>query len=260
MSEVRAAKALGQHFLLDDGVIARMVAAIDPRVGERLLEIGPGLGALTLPVLERCKALTAIEFDPRVLDILARKAKPVGELHVIHGDVLAQDLPALAGGEKLRVIGNLPYNLSSPILFHCLAVRAYIEDMHFMLQKEVVDRIVAEPGSKAYGRLSVMVQQVCEVEDLFEIPPDAFDPPPKVDSAVVRLVPLAAERWPCDAQAFDVVVRAAFGQRRKMVRKSLAQWFDQEDFVALDIDPTARPEMLAGSDFAALAQWMQRKK
>lgn len=259
MSEVRAAKALGQHFLRDDGVITRMLHAIDPREGERLLEIGPGLGALTLPVLERCKALTAIEFDPRVLDILARKAKAIGDLHLIHGDVLQADLAALAAGEKLRVIGNLPYNLSSPILFHCLDARAHLADMHFMLQKEVVDRIVAEPGGKAYGRLSVMVQQVCEVEDLFEIPPDAFDPPPKVDSAVVRLVPLAAPRWPCDAQAFDAVVRAAFGQRRKMVRKSLAQWFTVADFDVLGIDATARPETLAGSDFAALAQWMQRK-
>lgn len=260
MSEVRAAKSLGQHFLRDEGIIAQMVAAIEPRPEDMLVEIGPGLGALTLPVLSKCKALTAIEFDPRVLDILARKAAALGELRLIHDDVLNIDFAALADGGKLRLIGNLPYNLSSPILFHCLAARAHIEDMHFMLQKEVVERIVAEPGSKAYGRLSVMVQQVCDTENLFEIAPDAFDPPPKVDSAVVRLVPLAQQRWPCDAACFDLIVRSAFGQRRKMVRKSLGQWFAADDFAAMGIDPTARPETLDGGDFAAMAQWMQRKE
>lgn len=259
MNEVRAAKSLGQHFLRDEGVIAQMVGAIDPRAGEMLLEIGPGLGALTLPVLARAKALTAVEFDTRVLDILARKAKVLGNLQLIHADVLTVDLAAQAGGKKLRLIGNLPYNLSSPILFHCLCARAHIEDMHFMLQKEVVERIVAVPGSKAYGRLSVMVQQVCDVENLFVIQPDAFEPPPKVDSAVVRLQPLAAPRWPCDDTCFDRVVRAAFSQRRKMVRKSLGQWFAQEDFATLGIAATARPEELDGSAFAALAQRMQEK-
>ena len=260
MSEVRAAKALGQHFLRDEGVIMQMVAEIDPRGGERIIEIGPGLGALTLPVLERCQAMQAIEFDPRVLDILARKAKALGTLTLIHDDVLNVDLSALAGGEPIRLIGNLPYNLSSPILFHCLAARAQIIDMHFMLQKEVVERITAEPGSKAYGRLSVMVQQVCDTEYLFDIPPDAFDPPPKVDSAVVRLVPLAAPRWAVDDQErFAWLVRTAFSQRRKMVRKSLGTWFTSDDFNALGIDPTARPETLDGSDFAAMTQWMLRK-
>lgn len=260
MSEVRAAKALGQHFLRDDNVIARMVDEIDPRVGEAIVEIGPGLGALTLPVLQRCRALTAIEFDPRVLDILARKAKALGALHLLHDDVLNVDLAALAAGKMLRLIGNLPYNLSSPILFHCLAARTHIADMHFMLQKEVVERIVAAPGSKAYGRLGIMIRQACDAEHLFDIAPDAFDPPPKVDSAIVRLVPLAAPRWPVDNEEnFALLVRTAFSQRRKMVRKSLAQWFGADDFAALDIDPTARPETLDGSDFAAMTQWMQRK-
>lgn len=261
MSEVRAAKSLGQHFLRDESVITQMVAEIAPQPGEAIVEIGPGLGALTLPVLARCQAMTAIEFDTRVLDILARKAKPLGELTLIHDDVLNVDFAALSLAKPLRLIGNLPYNLSSPILFHCLAYQAHIADMHFMLQKEVVERIVAEPGSKAYGRLGIMIQQQCETEYLFDIPPDAFDPPPKVDSAVVRLTPLAAPRWEvADAAAFAMLVRTAFGQRRKMVRKSLAQWFDGADFADLDIDPTARAENLDGSDFAALTQRMLEKK
>lgn len=261
MSEVRAAKSLGQHFLRDEGVIAHMVAEIDPRPGDSIVEIGPGLGALTLPVLERCKAMMAIEFDTRVLDILARKAKPHGELTLIHDDVLNVDLAALPMAKPLRLIGNLPYNLSSPILFHCLAARVAVADMHFMLQKEVVERIVADPGSKAYGRLGIMIQQQCDTEWLMDIPPDAFDPPPKVDSAVVRLVPLAAPRWPvANDAAFAMLVRTAFGQRRKMVRKSLGQWFDGADFADLDIDPTARAENLHGSDFAALTQRMLEKK
>ncbi|MDO5089992.1 MAG: 16S rRNA (adenine(1518)-N(6)/adenine(1519)-N(6))-dimethyltransferase RsmA [Cardiobacteriaceae bacterium] len=261
MSEVRAAKSLGQHFLRDESVIAHMVAEIDPRPGDAIVEIGPGLGALTLPVLMRCQALTAIEFDPRVLDILARKAKPHGDLTLIHDDILNIDLAALPLAKPLRLIGNLPYNLSSPILFHCLAARAAIADMHFMLQKEVVERIVAEPGSKAYGRLGIMIRQQCDAEPLLDIPPQAFDPPPKVDSAVVRLVPLAAPRWPVtDEAAFALLVRTAFGQRRKMIRKSLGQWFDGADFAALDIDPTARAENLGGDDYAALTQRMLEKK
>lgn len=261
MSEVRAAKALGQHFLRDDGVIARMVADINPQPGQSIVEIGPGLGALTLPVLARCQHMTAIEFDRRVIDILARKAKPLGALQLIHDDVLNVDLAALPLPRPLRLIGNLPYNLSSPILFHCLAAGADIEDMHFMLQKEVVERIVALPGSKAYGRLSIMIQQHCEAESLFDITPDAFEPPPKVDSAVIRLVPLQAPRWAVnDANAFAWLVRTAFAQRRKMIRKSLATWFDSADFEALGIAPSARPETLDGGDFAALTQRMLEKK
>ena len=378
MNEVKAAKHLGQHFLRDEAVIARLLAVINAQAGERILEIGPGLGALTLPLLRQTGTLTAVEYDPRVLAPLAKKAAPLGTLHLIHADILdihfddippppvgeggggyskylapatkslppPQDAVASAAGleqlarsarkgwgegkasasstvaslstitgeaftashslaeippppvgegrgggskqsasatstpssprggevsphtadaepgnehaapatKKLRLVGNLPYNLSSPILFHCLAQRQHIHDMHYMLQKEVVDRITAAPGSKTYGRLSLMAQLWCETTALFDIPPDAFDPPPKVDSAVVRLVPRVAPAWQIDDLAtFDETVRLAFAQRRKMLRKTFAHWMNAAALEALDIDPTARAETLDGAAFARLA-------
>ena len=431
MSEVKAAKHLGQHFLRDEAVIARLLAVINAKAGERILEIGPGLGALTLPLLRQSGALTAVEYDPRVLAPLTKKAAALGTLHLIHADILTinfaellakqipppvgagqgggsehsapatSTLPSPRGGgdgggahphttnaespadlllspqdalvsaagdwnsssegreswgvgkasasstvaplstitseaftapyvpaelppsprgggdgggvrlhpanaesptdalpppvgvgqgggsehsapaintppsprgggdgggvrlhtanaesstEKLRLVGNLPYNLSSPILFHCLAQRQHIHDMHYMLQKEVVDRITAAPGSKTYGRLSLMAQLWCETTALFDIPPDAFEPPPKVDSAVVRLVPRAAPAWQIDDLAtFDETVRLAFAQRRKMLRKTFAHWMNESELAALDIDPTARAETLDGAAFARLA-------
>ena len=309
MNEVKAAKHLGQHFLRDEAVIARLLAVINAKAGERILEIGPGLGALTLPLLRQIGALMAVEYDPRVLAPLAKKAAPLGALNLIHADILdinfgellaaesPTDMPPLpveegrgvdnstdeplslwergwgegekiarGGGskhpapatrpapQKLRLVGNLPYNLSSPILFHCLAQREHIHDMHYMLQKEVVDRITAAPGSKTYGRLSLMAQLWCETTALFDIPPDAFDPPPKVDSAVVRLVPRAAPAWQIDDLAtFEETVRLAFAQRRKMLRKTFAHWMNAAALEALDIDPTARAETLDGAAFARLA-------
>ena len=410
MSEVKAAKHLGQHFLRDEAVIARLLAVINAKAGERILEIGPGLGALTLPLLRQSGALTAVEYDPRVLAPLTKKAAALGTLHLIHADILTIDfaellaaesppspsgegdgggvrshtaaaespsdippppvgegrgggsehsapatstLPSPRGGgdgggahphttnaespadlllspqdaqasaagdwnsssegreswgggkastsstiapsstitneaftaphspaelppsprgggdgggvrlhtanaesstEKLRLVGNLPYNLSSPILFHCLAQRQHIHDMHYMLQKEVVDRITAAPGSKTYGRLSLMAQLWCETTALFDIPPDAFEPPPKVDSAVVRLVPRAAPAWQIDDLAtFEETVRLAFAQRRKMLRKTFAHWMSESELKVLDIDPTARAETLDGAAFARLA-------
>ena len=378
MNEVKAAKHLGQHFLRDEAVIARLLAVINAQAGERILEIGPGLGALTLPLLRQIGELTAVEYDPRVLAPLAKKAAPLGTLHLIHADILdihfddippppvgeggggyskylapatkslppPQDAVASAAGleqlarsarkswgggkasasstvaslstitgeaftashslaeippppvgegrgggskqsasatstpssprggevsphtaaaepgnehaapatKKLRLVGNLPYNLSSPILFHCLAQRQHIHDMHYMLQKEVVDRITAAPGSKTYGRLSLMAQLWCETTALFTIPPDAFDPPPKVDSAVVRLVPRTAPAWQIDDLAtFDETVRLAFAQRRKMLRKTFAHWMSADALAALAIDPTARAETLDGAAFARLA-------
>ena len=448
MNEVKAAKHLGQHFLRDEAVIARLLAVINAKAGERILEIGPGLGALTLPLLRQIGALTAVEYDPRVLAPLAKKAATLGTLHLIHADILtinfaellaaesphspadmppplrsggglgrgcensaqaadslpppveegrggfhphttvaesstdakkplslwdtqrsreardrgwgegeksegskhpasaSESLPSPCGGgvrlhisaaesltahrvrlgapqetgtitalhsptetppppvgegwgggsghlalgavdnstdeplslwergwgegekiargggskhpapatKKLRLVGNLPYNLSSPILFHCLAQRQHIHDMHYMLQKEVVDRITAAPGSKTYGRLSLMAQLWCETTALFDIPPDAFDPPPKVDSAVVRLVPRAAPAWQIDDLAtFEETVRLAFAQRRKMLRKTFAHWMNAAALEALDIDPTARAETLDGAAYARLA-------
>ena len=304
MNEVKAAKHLGQHFLRDEAVIARLLAVINAKAGEAILEIGPGLGALTLPLLRQTGAMTAVEYDPRVLAPLAKKAATLGTLHLIHADILTIDFGELLAAEsphspadmppppqndtplppwgrgrgwglpahpvvesgndqpaatteapqKLRLVGNLPYNLSSPILFHCLAQREHIHDMHYMLQKEVVDRITAAPGSKTYGRLSLMAQLWCETTALFDIPPDAFDPPPKVDSAVVRLVPRPAPAWQIDNLAtFEETVRLAFAQRRKMLRKTFAHWMSESELEALDIDPTARAETLDGAAFARLA-------
>lgn len=260
MAEVRAAKHLGQHFLTDDSVISQMVACIAPREGDHLIEIGPGLGALTLPVLSRAKEMTAIEFDCRVIAPLTMKVANVGKLKLIEADVLTVQFADIASA-PIRLIGNLPYNLSSPILFHCLAQREHLMDMHFMLQKEVVERICAEPNSKDYGRLSIMLQLYLETENLFDISPDAFDPPPKVDSAVVRLTPLSAPRWQVDDEAvFEKVVRIAFSQRRKMLRKSLSQWFSSEALETLGIDPTARPETLNGEGFAVIANALAKQE
>ena len=255
MTSIRADKRLGQHFLRDNSVIDRLLAVIHPQPGEALLEIGPGLGALTLPLLRETGQLTAIEYDTRLIAPLTARAALLGELHLIHADILDVDLGAIPPQpERWRLVGNLPYNLSSPILFHCLAQRQHIHDMHYMLQKEVVDRITAAPGSKTYGRLSLMAQLWCETTALFDIPPDAFDPPPKVDSAVVRLVPRAAPAWQIDDFAtFDETVRLAFAQRRKMLRKTFAHWMHESELKALDIDPTARAETLDGAAFARLA-------
>ncbi|MDO4436276.1 MAG: 16S rRNA (adenine(1518)-N(6)/adenine(1519)-N(6))-dimethyltransferase RsmA [Cardiobacteriaceae bacterium] len=262
-SEIPAAKALGQHFLADERMIDHMVRAIFPRQGEAIFEIGAGLGALTLPVLERCGAMMAVDFDERVIARLRAKALSVGKLDLLYGDFLELRLADLAKpqpADKWRVIGNLPYNLSSPILIHCLEQRDAIQDMHFMLQKEVVDRICAEPDSKDFGRLSLLIQRFCEPEYLFDIPPEAFDPPPKVDSAVVRLTVLPQSRWDIDDEsAFDFITRTAFTQRRKMLRKSLGAWFSEREFEDLGINPTARPENLGGEMFAVLANALAKR-
>jgi 16S rRNA (adenine1518-N6/adenine1519-N6)-dimethyltransferase len=253
-----AKKSLGQHFLHERGVIEKILLAVDPRPGDRLVEIGPGQGAMTFPLLDRHGALTAIEFDRDLLAPLADAARAHGELTLVHADVLDVDFSALAGDGMLRLVGNLPYNLSSPILFHALAHAPVIRDMHFMLQKEVVDRMAAGPGSKVYGRLSVMLQAWCEVTALFNVGPGAFKPPPKVDSAVVRLVP----RPPAtvgirDRAHFAAVVRAAFGQRRKTLRNALRQHVDAGQIEAAGIDPQLRAEQLAVADFVRLANSTQ---
>jgi 16S rRNA (adenine1518-N6/adenine1519-N6)-dimethyltransferase len=259
----RAKKSLGQHFLQERGIVAKIVQAIDPQPGDMLVEIGPGQGAITLPLLDRHGALTAIEFDRDLLAPLAAAAQAHGALRIVPGDVLEVDFTALArelapadGGQadKLRLVGNLPYNLSSPILFHALAHAAVVRDMHFMLQKEVVDRMAAVPGSKVYGRLSVMLQASCVVTPLFDVPPGAFRPPPKVDSAVVRLVPRPSrETGIADAQRFAEVVRAAFGQRRKTLRNALKGVCSEAQLQAAGIDPQARAEQLPVAAFARLA-------
>ncbi|MCL1634460.1 16S rRNA (adenine(1518)-N(6)/adenine(1519)-N(6))-dimethyltransferase RsmA [Luteimonas sp. SX5] len=247
-------KSLGQHFLHERGVIDKIILAIDPRPGDRIVEIGPGQGALTLPLLARHGALTAIEFDRDLLVPLAAAASDVGRLTLVSADALNVDLTALAQGEPIRLVGNLPYNVSSPILFHALDHAAAIRDMHFMLQKEVVDRMAAAPGSKVYGRLSVMLQAYCRVTPLFKVPPGAFRPPPKVDSAVVRLVPRAeAEIGIADRARFAAVVRAAFGQRRKTLRNALNGVADAAAIEAAGLEPGLRAEQVDVAGFVRLA-------
>ncbi len=259
---VRANKRLGQHFLTDSGMIARIVDAIDPDEGQQLLEIGPGLGAITLPVLARCQRLYAIEIDRRVIPILREKAQPLGELELIEEDVLSVDYPQLLGrGDRgdWRVFGNLPYNLSTPILFALVAQTA-IKDMMFMLQKEVVERMTALPGDKHYGRLSIMLAYHHDVYPLFDVPPECFSPPPKVMSAMVGLSRLAQPRWQVDdAALFAQVVKQAFSMRRKTLRNTLKPLISGEALVALDIDPSQRAEVIDGEAFARIANFLSSK-
>ena len=251
----RARKRFGQHFLHDRGIIGKIVAAIDPRPGQRLVEIGPGLGALTAPLLERTGRIEVIEIDRDVIPLLQRRCEGLGELIVHNADVLKVDFGLLAGGgPPLRVCGNLPYNISTPLLFHLLAATGAVQDMHFMLQKEVVDRMAAPPGVKDYGRLTVMLAAACRVERLFKVGAGAFSPPPKVESAVARLLPLPASPFPLrDRERFARVVAASFSMRRKTLRNSLRGIVDEAGFATTGIDPSRRAETLSLAEFAALA-------
>jgi len=251
----RPRKRFGQHFLTDRHYVDRILAAVDPRPGQHLVEIGPGRGALTCDLLRAAGRLDAVELDRDLVPLLERACAGLGELHVYQADALRFDFCALAGeGERLRLVGNLPYNISTPLLFHLTARRHCIADCHFMLQKEVVQRITAPPGSPHYGRLGVMLAWAWESAPLFQVPPGAFTPPPRVDSAVVRLVPRA--RPPVavrDEGALARVVAAAFAQRRKTLRNSLKGLLDEAAIRAAGIDPGQRPERLTLEEFARLA-------
>ena len=251
-------KRFGQHFLTDTGLIEAIADAIDPRPGQALVEIGPGLGALTRPVLQRCGRLTVIELDR---DLAARLRGWPG-LAVVESDVLSVDWRAVqsqvcthagtAPQTFLRVLGNLPYNISTPILFHLLDEADIVQDQHFMLQSEVVDRMVAGPDSKAYGRLSVMLQWRYAMERVLDVPPQAFDPPPAVDSAVVRMEPLAHPPLD-DAQILSELVTVAFSQRRKLLRHTLGRWLTQKDFTGT-FDTQRRAEEVPVNEYVELAR------
>ncbi len=246
-----ARKRFGQHFLVDETVIDGIVRAIDPLPGQALVEIGPGLGALTRPLLQQCKALTVIELDR---DLALRLRKQPG-LTVVEADVLKVDFAGLAAqhaGRPLRVVGNLPYNISTPILFHLLDFSTHIQDQHFMLQKEVVQRMAAAPGGKDYGRLSVMLQWRYRIEDVLDVPPEAFDPPPRVDSAVVRMVPLPVDIT-VDAKRLSELVTAAFSQRRKLLRHTLGRWMEANG-VQQPFDLQRRAEEVPVTEYLALAR------
>src|SRR5688572_27810567 len=244
-------RRFGQNFLVDAHYVQRIVAAIDPKPGESIVEIGPGLAALTDALVERAGHITAVEID-RDLTARLRERYPPDRLTLVEGDALDFDFGAL--GHDLRIVGNLPYNISSPMLFHLAASDARLRDVHVMLQKEVVDRMAALPGTAAYGRLTVMLQARFAVQRMFVVPPGAFRPPPKVDSAVARLVPLG-DKAPAihDAALFARVVAAAFSQRRKTLRNALAVVSDASAMIAVGVDPAARGETIAVSDFVRLA-------
>ena len=251
----RARKRFGQHFLHDRNIIERILRAIDPRPGQNLLEIGPGQGALTYPLLQRCERLIAIELDRDLVPILEKHAQGLGQLEVINADILKFELKSIATQEKFRLVGNLPYNISTPLMFHLLESAPLIKDMHFMVQKEVAQRIVARTGDASYGRLSVMLQLQCSCQYLFDVAPGCFKPPPKVDSAVIRLIPLEKPAQDIDDLArFSNIVQAAFGQRRKTISNSLKSILDRETIIACGIDPGLRAENLDIADFAKLSR------
>lgn len=249
-----ARKRFGQHFLHDPGIIERIVRAIDPQATDPMVEIGPGLGAITLPLLRQLPRLDAIEIDRDAIRHLT-EASAGRSLRIHAADVLEFDFGTLrTDSRRLRVVGNLPYNISTPLLFRLIEQREHLLDMHFMLQKEVVDRMAAGAGAESYGRLSVMLAPWLQVEPLFDIGPGAFRPPPRVVSTFVRLQPHSAQPFRIDDQSrFAAVVAAAFSQRRKTLRNSLKAWLSEDQIRQAGVDPGARAEVITPAAFAALA-------
>ena len=247
-------KRFGQHFLSDNGMIADIVAAIAPAHDDFMVEIGPGLGAMTMPLLEGLDHLTVIELDRDLAVRLRQKDK----IAVVESDVLKVDFAALAASARpspMRVVGNLPYNISTPILFHLLDVAHLVQDQHFMLQKEVIDRMVAKPATSGYGRLSVMLQWRYEMQSLFNVPPECFDPPPRVMSAIVRMLPRPAPAV-LEVAGLSEIVKVAFSQRRKLLRHTLGKWLDEKKFVG-NFDIQRRAEEVPVSEYIQLAQSTQ---
>jgi len=250
----QAKKRFGQNFLVDEQIIADIVRAIRPDANDNMVEIGPGLGALTRPLLSHLNTLHVIEIDR---DIIARlKADyPQNKIVIHEGDALKFDIAELSA--PLRIVGNLPYNISSPLLFHFADYAAHITDMHFMLQNEVVERMVAAPSTPEYGRLSVMLQYRFYMEKLLDVPPESFRPAPKVDSAIVRMIPMSPKDIPVeDEKLFAELVKAAFGQRRKTLRNTLRNYLTEADFAQLGIDAQLRAENLGYLDYANICNWI----
>lgn len=247
-------KHLGQHFLADQSIIDRMIRVMQLKEADKVIEIGPGQGALTHQLIKKCPDLCCVEYDQ---DLVKYLNVHLPNLKVVHQDALEFDFREYAQGKPLRIIGNLPYNISTPILFHLLEDIDCIHDMHLMLQKEVVDRICAAPHSKAYGRLSIMVQYLCKCENLFDVPDSAFNPPPKVHSAVAHLTPYPEDAFPFERvniATLNKVVTTAFTQRRKTIRNALKSLFSAQALEALNIDTHIRPENLEVADFVRLAK------
>lgn len=251
----RPRKRFGQNFLQNRHIIDQILGALNLQQDDKVVEIGPGLGALTQPLLKRLKHLTAIEIDTDLQEHLASLPIAVGKLNLISADALTLDYSQW--GANLRVVGNLPYNISTPLLLHLLNYASSIDDMHFMLQKEVVMRLAAQPGTKAYGRLTVMIQYHCEVESLFEVPPEAFHPKPKVDSAVVRLIPHQVSPYPVvDIGALEQLVAQAFAMRRKTLANNLKPVLSAAQLTNLGIDPLARPEQISIMEYVQITKFI----
>ena len=255
MSEHRARKRFGQNFLHDQGIIHRIARSVRPRKNDHIVEIGPGQGALTEAMLEPDVRLDAIELDRDLVPILQQKFQDEENFHLHQGDALQFDFASLQlADEHLRVVGNIPYNISTPLIFRLLEQHHLIKDMHFMLQLEVVQRMSATPRGKNYGRLGIMCQYYCQVDMLFEVPPEAFDPRPKVNSAIVRLTPHTQLPHPAnDIKKLDSVLRSAFNMRRKTLRNSLKPLLSEQALEALDINPLARPETLSLEEFVNIS-------
>ena len=250
-----ARKRFGQNFLVDERIIDDIIRAIHPQENDTMIEIGPGLGALTRPLITHLQQLHVVEIDRDIIQRLENDY-PKGKLVIHAGDALKFDLAEIPG--PLRIVGNLPYNISSPLLFHFFAYAARIIDMHFMLQNEVVERMVAEPSTPAYGRLSVMLQSRFYMEKLLDVPPESFRPSPKVDSAIVRMIPLpAGEMKVSDEKLFAAIVATAFGQRRKTLRNTLKNYLAESDFVKLGIDAQLRAENLGVDEFSRIADFVK---
>jgi 16S rRNA (adenine1518-N6/adenine1519-N6)-dimethyltransferase len=252
-----ARKRFGQNFLHDQYVLSSITESIAPQPDDAMVEIGPGLGAMTEQLMRTVKMMHVVELDRDLVARLEKTYNPA-KLTIHAGDALKFDFSTIPvpAGQKLRVVGNLPYNISSPLLFHLADFAPLVQDQHFMLQKEVVERMCAEPGSKTYGRLSVMLQWRYRMTLLFVVPPEAFDPPPKVDSAIVRMIPVA-HPLPCDRETLEAVVLKAFSQRRKVIRNCLAGMFTEAQIIAAGIAPTARPEAVGLEQYVALANLLK---
>lgn len=257
----KARKRFGQNFLHDHGVIRRIVACIAPKKGQRIVEIGPGKGALTEGIISVTERMDVVELDRDLIPILKVNLFRYPELTVHEADAMKFDFSSLATEQAIRVVGNLPYNISTPLIFHLLSQASIIEDMHFMLQKEVVDRLAARPGDNLYGRLSVMAQYYCAVESLFVVGPESFDPAPKVESAIVRMTPHKEIPYPVsDLKTLEDMVRIGFHQRRKTLRNNYKGVLENEDFETLNIDPSLRPERLDVEDFVRIANFVHAKE
>ncbi len=254
-------KRFGQHFLCDQGVIQRIVNAIHPKRNDHLIEIGPGQGAMTLPLMKITHAMEVVELDRDLIQELSERVSYHGDLCVHNQDVLTFDFTkAKQDGRLLRVVGNLPYNISTPLIFHLLDHAAVISDMLFMLQKEVADRLGAKPDSDDYGRLSVMVQYFCKVTVLFDVAPSAFYPPPKVKSSILKIIPYTTLPFVAEDEAkFAAVVKQAFSQRRKTLRNTLKSMVNEEQWAAIGINPGLRAEVLSVEDFVKIANVLSKE-